>query len=91
MTSALPFGAGQISAQLPQPRQSICETDIVKNISFAPRAGFACVPSGAFAFSSAVIRIGRIAACGQTNEHWLHWMQRSGCHSGTSMAMPRFS
>jgi len=35
--------------------------------------------------------LGRIAACGQTSEHLLHWMQRSWSQIGTSRAMPRFS
>ena len=35
--------------------------------------------------------MGRMQACGQTREHWLHWMQFSGIHSGTLTAMPRFS
>ena len=32
-----------------------------------------------------------MVACGQTSEHWLHWMQFSGIQRGTSTAMPRFS
>ena len=29
--------------------------------------------------------------CGQTIEHWPHWMHRSGSQIGTSSAMLRFS
>jgi len=36
--------------------------------------------AGADWASFASARNGRIAACGQTSEHWLHWMQFSGCH-----------
>ena len=49
------------------------------------------VPSGAFAISSAVARNGRITAWGQAKEHWLHWIQFSGFHTGTKFAVPRFS
>ena len=44
-------------------------------------------PSGAFAASSSVMRMGRMQACA----HWLHWMHLSICHSGFITAMPRFS
>lgn len=33
----------------------------------------------------------RIAACGQTSAHWLHWMQTSGSQIGISAARLRFS
>ena len=33
----------------------------------------------------------RIAACGQTSAHWLHWMQIFGSQTGISSAMLRFS
>ena len=32
-----------------------------------------------------------MAACGHTNEHWLHCMHLSACHSGRYTATPRFS
>ena len=48
-------------------------------------------PAGAFAFSSSSTSIGLIAACGHTNEHWLHCMQFSGCHCGRCAPTPRFS
>ncbi len=32
-----------------------------------------------------------MAACGQTSEHWLHWMQLALIQRGTCGAMPRFS
>ena len=47
--------------------------------------------AGRPAASSSVIANGRIVACGHTYEHWLHWMQLSGSHFGTSTATPRFS
>ena len=66
MSSALP---GQTCAQLPQPRQSSVETAMVRFIPFAGRDFTDCIPSGAAASSSSVVRIGRIVACGQTKEH----------------------
>lgn len=32
-----------------------------------------------------------MAACGQTNTHWLHWMQTLASQTGISVAMLRFS
>ena len=56
-----------------------------------PMASRVTKESGAPAISSSVAITGRMAACGQTKEHWLHWIQFSGIHSGTLMATPRFS
>ena len=90
MSSAL---AGQMSAQLPQPRQSRMSTWILylhPGNSF-PLTSTAPNPSGAFACSCSSSKKGRIAAWGQTIEHWLHWMHLSAFHSGTFTATPRFS
>jgi hypothetical protein len=35
--------------------------------------------------------LARIAACGQTNTHLLHWMQIGWSHTGISSAIARFS
>ena len=56
-----------------------------------PRASFVTNALGASLRSSSFARKGRMDACGQTNEHWLHMMQFSGIHSGTFTAIPRFS
>ena len=90
ISSALP---GQTCAQLPQPRQSSVETAIVK-LRFCALPGFDLMdsnPSGAAASSSSVVSTGRMEACGQTSEHWLHWMHFSLFQTGTEIAVPRFS
>ena len=92
MRSALVL-AGHTSTQLPQPVQSSGET-CTRNFrpaSSLPLPSTLTNPAGASAASCASSRNGRMVACGQTSEHWLHWMQFSGIHSGTSTAMPRFS
>ena len=52
---------------------------------------FIGIPSGALAASASVIATGRIAACGHTYEHWLHWIHFVASQTGTSTAIPRFS
>ena len=85
MTSAFCFLAGQTSAQLPQPVQSsgaTCMRKLQAGKLLAdgrlgrrrPRARSAC--------SSSSPGTGRMQACGQTSEHWLHWMQLSGIPLG---------
>ena len=85
--------AGQMSAQLPQPMQSSVFTWMRKPrpLSSLPRAGMVSKPLGAALASVSSSRAGRMAACGQTTAHWLHWMQFSLSHCGTLMATPRFS
>ncbi len=70
--------AGQISSQFPQPRQSRDETCILYSEFFQPFAFClelfqnlqGCPPLSALSRST-----GLIAACGHTNEHWLHCIQ----------------
>ncbi|MPM88255.1 hypothetical protein SDC9_135356 [bioreactor metagenome] len=66
--------AGQMAAQLPQPVQSKGLTRTVKVYSSAPFPiiGLPIKPAGAAATSSFVMAKGRMQACGQTKEHWLH-------------------
>ena len=82
-----------MSAQLPHPVQSIADTWILycRPSRPLPAAFLVSNPSGALAASSSVNRNGLIAAWGHTNEHWLHWIQLSICHSGTSTAIHLFS
>ena len=47
--------------------------------------------SGASWRSSSLTRWGLIAACGQTNAHWLHWIHFSLFQHGNSVATPLFS
>ena len=46
---------------------------------------------GAFSSNLGSHTLVRMAACGQTSVHLLHWMHRSGYHTGISSAMLRFS
>ena len=59
-------------------------------------------PLAAPTLTSAVIKLsgaptnsfcitGLIAACGQTREHWLHWIHFVGSQTGIDTATPRFS
>ena len=48
-------------------------------------------PAGAASMYWGGICLARIVAWGQTRTHWLHWMQFSGIHIGTSGATPRRS
>ena len=80
---------GQTLAQLPQPVQSSGLTWMRNLAPLTPIAGFVANVAGTSVFSS--INTGRIAACGQTSEHWLHWIHLSICHTGTLTAIPRFS
>ena len=56
-----------------------------------PFAGTSVVAAGAAAASASVRAKGRMVACGQTNAHWLHWMQVAASQAGTLTATPRFS
>ena len=47
--------------------------------------------SGAPASALSSYTFARIAACGHTRAHWLHWMQIFESHTGISSAMLRFS
>ncbi len=47
--------------------------------------------AGAFAESDGSNTLARIAACGHTSAHLLHWMQSPGSQTGISTAMLRFS
>ena len=92
MTSAFSF-AGQMSAQLPQPVQSsglTCIVNVCPASSF-PAAALLSKFFGASACSFSFNRNGRIHACGQIYEHWLHWIQFFSIHSGINAAIPRFS
>ena len=90
MTSALlPFMPGQTFAQTPQPMQSRGETCMRNCVPLSPVVGLVTKVSGFSVASS--MTAGRMHACGQTKEHWLHWMQFSGSHFGTLTATPRFS
>src|SRR3990172_9178010 len=46
--------------------------------------GASCNPAWSYTFT-------RIAACGQTRAHLLHWMHNSDSHTGISNAIFRFS
>src|SRR6476660_6907617 len=46
---------------------------------------------GAEATAASSYTFTRIAACGQTIAHLLHWMQSTSSHTGISVAMLRFS
>src|SRR5262249_49798564 len=46
---------------------------------------------GALARAAGSYTLARMVACGQTNAHWLHWMQIFRSHTGMSIAMLRFS
>src|SRR3712207_8852769 len=80
-------GAGHTSAQFPHPVQSSGDITIEycnpSNV-FPPLAATMFMPSGAFLASSAVNKAGLITACGQTNEHWLHWIHLSACQDRKS-------
>ena len=77
----------------PQPMQSSGDTASTYCMSAPtlPFTGTCLVWAGACAISASVSAKGRMVAWGQTKEHWLHWMQVSGFHSGTDTATPRFS
>ncbi len=47
--------------------------------------------AGAFSASAGSKTFARMAACGQTRTHLLHWMQSEGSQTGISAAMLRFS
>ena len=49
------------------------------------------IASGAPASWAGSYALARMAACGQTSAHWLHWMQMAGSHTGISSARLRFS
>ena len=85
--------AGHMSAQFPHPVQSSGLTWILyfNPSNPLPNAFLASNPSGALANSSSVTNTGLIHAWGHIKEHWLHWIQLSIIHSGTSTAIPRFS
>jgi hypothetical protein len=55
------------------------------------RAGTCLNDGGAVAASSAGKSFARIAACGHTNTHLPHWLQRSGSQTGIASARLRFS
>src|SRR5450830_1437685 len=92
MTSAFSLDGQQLT-QTSQPMQSSGETcrRKVSPASCLPVAGLVSNSFGAFLASASFNRIGLMAACGQTSEHWLHWMQFSLIHLGTKAATPRFS
>src|SRR5664279_223742 len=47
--------------------------------------------AGLFSSNLGSDTLARMAACGHTSVHLLHWMQRSVYHTGISIAMLRFS
>ena len=79
--------AGHISAQEPQSTQSSAETAMRNRRLGSVLEGTVSRPLA----SSGFRRKGRITAWGHTVAHQLHWMQFSGCQTGISTAMPRFS
>ena len=76
-----------------QPMQSSGEMASVycRPAAALPFAGTSVVAAGAAAASASVRAKGRMVACGQTNAHWLHWMQVAASQAGTLTATPRFS
>src|SRR4030042_5322380 len=85
--------AGHTWAQLPQPVQSsgLIWTRYLRPLSSLPLASAVINAFGASLRSSLSASTGLLTAWGHTNEHWLHWMQFSGIHSGTLIAIPLFS
>src|SRR5512136_2720578 len=89
---ALSF-AGQIFTQIVHPVQSSGATWSVyaRPLNSAPLYGTDRKVAGACSASAGSYTLGRIAACGHTIAHLLHWMQIAGSHTGISSAMFRFS
>ena len=98
MSIALCFGlvrslAGQTLTHRLQPVQSSGATWIVKNLPLysLPLNSVDLKVGGAPASAPSSYTFARIAACGHTSAHWLHWMQIFESHTGISSAMFRFS
>src|SRR5512136_2620954 len=98
MSIALCFGlalslAGQIITHRLQPVQSSGATwsEYFWPLNSRPRKSVDLNVAGASLSAAGSYTFTRIAACGQTNAHLLHWMQIAGSHTGISRAMLRFS
>ena len=84
---------GQACVQRPQPVQSSAE---ICRMNFWPLKAPALTsaerkPAGAASRAAGSATLARMAACGQTAVQLRHWMQASGFHAGTEVAMLRFS
>src|SRR5512143_639207 len=98
MSIALCFGlalslAGQIITQRLQPVQSSGATwsEYFLPLNSRPRKSVDLNVAGASLSAAGSYTLARIAACGQTNAHLLHWMQIFSSQTGMSRAMARFS
>src|SRR5262245_6958489 len=98
MSIALCFGlvrsfAGQTLTQRLQPVQSSGATWMVNCCPLCSLALNSVDVNVAGASDSALLSytLARIAACGKTSAHWLHWIQIFESHTGISSAMLRFS
>jgi hypothetical protein len=98
MSMALCFGfalsfAGQIITHRLQPVQSSGATwiEYFLPLNSLPLKSIDLNVAGALAASEGSNTFARIAACGQTNAHLLHWMQIFSSHAGISSAIARFS
>src|SRR4029453_18697604 len=85
--------AGHTLTHRLQPVQSSGATWIVYRLPLCsfPLYGVDLKLGGAPATAPSSYTFARMAACGQTKAHWLHWMQTFGSHTGISSAMFRFS
>src|SRR5208282_3790559 len=81
--------AGQTMTHRLQPVQSCGATWIVyfQPLKSAALKSTARKPVGAPSRCSGSNVLARMAACGQTSAHLLHWMQMCGSQSGTEVAM----
>src|SRR5512145_26758 len=98
MSIALCFGfalsfAGQIITHRLQPVQSSGATwiEYFLPLNSAPLKSVDLKEAGALAASDGSNTFARIAACGHTNAHLLHWMQILSSQAGISSAIARFS
>src|SRR5512143_1273667 len=98
MSIALCFGfalslAGQIITHRVQPVQSSGATWTVYfwPLNSRPRKSVDLNVAGAPASAAGSYTMTRMAACGQTNAHLLHWMQILSSQTGMSRAIARFS